>query len=57
MAQSSYNSAQKSELYALLMVLLDFPHSLNIVTGSQYAERLVLIYYIYVSTIFKVFYL
>ncbi|KAL6087838.1 hypothetical protein STEG23_011789 [Scotinomys teguina] len=40
--QSPYNSVQKSELYAILLVLMDFSESLNIVTDSQYAERVVL---------------
>ena len=38
--QSPYRSVQKSELYAILMVLMDFTEPLNIVTDSQYAERL-----------------
>lgn len=42
MAQSSYNLVQKSELYALLMVLLDFPERHNTITDSQYAERILL---------------
>ncbi|KAL6031193.1 hypothetical protein STEG23_024783, partial [Scotinomys teguina] len=40
--QSHYNSVQKSELYAILLVLMDFSKPLNIVTDSQYAERVVL---------------
>ena len=40
--QSPYNSVQKSELYAIVMVLMDFTEPLNIVTDSQYAERVVL---------------
>ncbi|KAL6043499.1 hypothetical protein STEG23_013971, partial [Scotinomys teguina] len=40
--QSPYNSVQKAELYAILMVLMDFTEPLNIVTDSQYAERVVL---------------
>ena len=40
--QSPYNSVQKAELYAILMVLRDFKEPLNIVTDSQYAERVVL---------------
>ncbi|KAL6082528.1 hypothetical protein STEG23_004612 [Scotinomys teguina] len=40
--QSPYNSVQKAELYANLMVLMDFTEPLNIVTDSQYAERVVL---------------
>ena len=42
MAQSPYDSVKKSDLYTTLMVLLDSPESLNIVTDSQYAERVVL---------------
>ena len=30
--QSPYDSIQKSELYATLMVLLDFPQPFNVVT-------------------------
>ncbi|KAL6032267.1 hypothetical protein STEG23_036677, partial [Scotinomys teguina] len=40
--QSPYNSVQKSKLYAILLVLMDFSEPLNIVTDSQYAERVVL---------------
>ncbi|KAL6063533.1 hypothetical protein STEG23_000298 [Scotinomys teguina] len=40
--QSPYNSVHKAELYDILMVLMDFTEALNIVTGSQYAERVVL---------------
>ena len=36
--QSPYTSLQKAELYATLMVLMDFTEPLNIVTDSQYAE-------------------
>ena len=42
MEQSLYNSVQKAELYTILMVLRDFKEPLNIVTDSQYAERVVL---------------
>ena len=42
MEQSPYNSVQKAELYAILMVLRDFKEPLNIVTDLQYAERVVL---------------
>ena len=42
MAESPYKSVQKSELYAIIMVLSDFQESLNIVTDSQYAEGFVL---------------
>lgn len=41
-AESPYKSVQKSELYAIFMGLSDFQESLNIVTDSQYAERVVL---------------
>jgi hypothetical protein len=41
-AENPYKSVQKSELYAIIMVLSDFQQSLNIVTDSQYAERVVL---------------
>lgn len=42
-AQSPHDSVQKSELYAILTVLLDFPEPLNnLVTNSQYSERAVL---------------
>jgi hypothetical protein len=37
-AESPYKSFQKSELYAIIMVLLDFQESLSIVTDSQNAE-------------------
>lgn len=40
--QSPYDSLKKSKLYAILMVLLDSNESLNIITDSQYAERVVL---------------
>ena len=42
MKQSPYNSVWKAELYAILIVLRDFKEPLNIVTDSQYAERVVL---------------
>ena len=42
MEQSPYTSVQKAELYAILMVLRDFKEPLNIVTDSQYAERVIL---------------
>jgi len=38
---SPYKSIQKSELCAILMVLSDFQEPLNIITDSQYAERVV----------------
>ena len=41
-AQSPCDSVKKSEPYANLMVLWDFPEPLNIVTNSQYPERVVL---------------
>lgn len=40
--QSPWASVQKSELYAIFMILSIFPEPLDIVTESQYAERLVL---------------
>ena len=40
--QSPYTSVQKAELYAIFMVLRDFNEPLNIVTNSQYAERVIL---------------
>ena len=33
---------KKSELYAILMMLLDFQESLSVVTDHQYVERVVL---------------
>ena len=42
MEQSPYTSVQKAELYATLMVLRDFKEPVNIVTDSQYAERVIL---------------
>ena len=42
MTQSPYDSAQKSELYAILMVLIDFTDHIIVVTNLQYAERVVL---------------
>lgn len=42
MVPSLYSSVPKLELYAILMTLLDFPDSLNIVMDSQYAERVIL---------------
>jgi len=41
-AQSTYESVQNSELYTIF-ILLYFPESLNAVTDSQYAERVVYI--------------
>lgn len=40
--QSPYVSVQRSEIYAILMVFLGFPETLNINNVSQYAERVVL---------------
>ena len=40
--QSPYNSVQKAELYAIIMVLLDFTAPLDVITDSQYAEGVVL---------------
>jgi hypothetical protein len=37
--QSPYSSVQKSEAYAILMVLLDFPEVFNIITDSKVAKR------------------
>ena len=39
--QSPYTSVQKAEFYAILMVLRDFKEPHNIVTDSQFAERVV----------------
>ena len=41
--QSPHDSDQNSELYAILMVLLDFKETLNIIADSQYAKRVVLL--------------
>ena len=40
--QSPYNSVQKVKLFAILMVIRDFIESLNILTNSKYAERVIL---------------
>lgn len=40
--QKSICFSPKSELYAILMVLLNFNASLNIITASQYDEGVVL---------------
>ena len=40
--QSPYDSVQKAELYAIIMVLRDFKEPLNIITDSQYVERVIL---------------
>ena len=43
MVQSPYNSVQKSELYAIVIVLMDFIKPLNMrVADSQFAERVAL---------------
>lgn len=42
MVQTPYNLVKKLELGAIVMVLCDFPESLNIVTDSQYAESVAL---------------
>jgi hypothetical protein len=43
MVQSPYDSYfKKSELYVILMILLDFPEYLNVVADFKYAERVVL---------------
>lgn len=39
---STYDSVQKSNLYAILMILFDFPEHFNIVPNSQYAGKVVL---------------
>lgn len=38
--KSPYNSVPKSELFDILMVLLDFNEYLNIIADSQYVEKL-----------------
>lgn len=42
MTKSPYTLVQKSDLCGILMVLLDYLESLNIITDSLYAERVVL---------------
>ena len=42
MEQNPYDSVQKSELHAILMIRRDFKETLNIVTDSQHTERVVL---------------
>lgn len=42
MAQSPYDSVPRSKLSAIPTLLLQFPEFLNIVTGSQNAERIIL---------------
>ena len=37
-AESPCQFVEKSELYAIIMVLSDLQESLNIITDSQYAE-------------------
>ena len=39
MKQSSYNSVQKAELHAILMVLRDFKEPLNVATDSHMQKR------------------
>ena len=39
--KSLYTSVQKSKLYSILTVWLDYPESLNIITISLYSERVV----------------
>ena len=41
MAQSPYDSIEKSVLYAILAVLLDVSEHLNVVTDCQYAVRVI----------------
>lgn len=40
--QSPYPSVKKTQLHGILMVLLEFPEPLNIITDSQFAERIAL---------------
>lgn len=42
MAQSPYESVQKLELHAIIIELLDFLRSLNVITDFQYIEGVVL---------------
>ena len=42
MDQNPYDSVQKSELYAILMLLRDFKEPLNIVIDLQYVGRVAL---------------
>lgn len=42
-AQSTYESVKNSEFYTIFILSLYFPESLNVVTDSQYAERVVYI--------------
>lgn len=42
MAQLLWFSQKKSELYAILMVSLAFPESLNTVTDSLHAKQVIL---------------
>lgn len=39
MAQGPYGSVQKSQLNAILMILMDFTEILNIVSGSECSGR------------------
>lgn len=41
-AQNPCDSVQKSELYNVLIILMDFKESLTIITDLQYIERVVL---------------
>lgn len=38
--QSPYTSVQKSELYAIFMILVDFSETLNKLAGSKYEAKL-----------------
>ena len=42
MKQSRYNSVQKAEMHAILIVIRGFKEPLNIITDSQYAEKVIL---------------
>lgn len=42
MIQSPYDSVQKSQLYAIIIVPIDFIEPLRIVTDSRYTESVVL---------------
>lgn len=42
MIQSPYDSVQKSQLYVIIIVPIDFIEPLRIVTDSQYTESVVL---------------
>ena len=47
---SPYDSVQKSELYAILIVLRDFKEPLNIVTNGKYAESCFAYYNCWICT-------